>query len=86
MHDLDLDEAVIAVAAAAHRAGATVCPSDVAREVGGDDEDVWRPLLQPVRDAAARLARLGVVEVLQGGVVVVVADARGPIRLRLRRR
>ncbi|MDB4977645.1 MAG: hypothetical protein JWN48_5986, partial [Myxococcaceae bacterium] len=34
----------------------TICPSDVARTVGGPG---WRALMQPVRDVSAQLAALG---------------------------
>lgn len=60
-------------------ADASICPSDAARAVAPDD---WRPLMQPVRDAAARLAAAGSVEVTQGGEVVDVTTARGPVRIR----
>jgi hypothetical protein len=62
--------------------GKTICPSDVARATAPDD---WRPLMQPVRDAAARLAAAGRIEVTQGGTVVDVTTARGPVRIRLPR-
>jgi len=62
---------------------ATICPSEAARSVGPDD---WRPLMDPARAAAARLAAKGRLEVLQGGREVDPEGARGPIRLRLRRR
>ena len=74
----DLEDAVRRAVAAA-RDGATVCPSEVARDVAPAD---WRPLMQPVRDAAARLADAGEIEVTQGGRVVDVRTARGPVRLR----
>lgn len=60
--------------------GATICPSEAARLVG--DEGDWRDLMQPAREAAARLVAAGEVEVTQGGVVVDAATARGPIRIR----
>lgn len=60
--------------------GATICPSEAARLVAG--EDGWRDLMQPARDAAARLVAAGEVEVTQGGEVVDVATARGPVRIR----
>ena len=59
--------------------GATICPSEAAREVGGDD---WRDLMQPARDAARELADAGEVEVTQRGEVVDVTTARGPVRIR----
>ena len=59
--------------------GATICPSEVARALGGDD---WRPLMEPVRAAARRLVAGGEIAITQGGEVVDGADARGPIRLR----
>jgi hypothetical protein len=60
----------------------TICPSDVARDVAPDD---WRPLMQPVRDAAAQLVARGQVEITQHGEVVNLATVRGPIRIRLPR-
>ena len=62
--------------------GATICPSEVARQGGGD---VWRELMEPVRRAARRLAARKEVEVTQGGRVVDPGTVRGPIRLRLLR-
>jgi hypothetical protein len=38
-----------------------------------------------VRDVAGEMAERGTLEVTQGGEVVDVAEARGPIRLRLPR-
>lgn len=66
-----------------HRAGgATICPSEAARAVGGED---WRPLMEPARQAARRLVAAGRVDVVQGGRVVDPSRARGPIRIRRRR-
>ena len=64
---------------AARRPGASICPSEVARAVGGP---AWRALLPAVRAAAARLAARGQLEVTQRGQVVDVAGAVGPVRLR----
>jgi hypothetical protein len=57
----------------------SVCPSEVARSLGGDD---WRDLMDPVREVAGRLAADGRVRVTQGGSTVDIASAKGPIRLR----
>ncbi len=62
--------------------GKTICPSDAARALAGER---FRPLMAPVRDAAAQLADEGRIEVTQRGAVVDARGARGPIRLRLRR-
>jgi Protein of unknown function (DUF3253)/Uncharacterized protein conserved in bacteria (DUF2256) len=62
-------------------AGATICPSEAARLVGGDD---WRPLMEPARAAARRLVAQGSVEITQGGRVVDPSTAKGPIRVRRR--
>ena len=63
-----------------HRAGsATVCPSEAARAVGGED---WRSLMEPARAAARRLVARGEVEITQGGRVVDGSTAKGPIRVR----
>ncbi len=60
-------------------AAATICPSDAARAVGGDD---WRDLMEPARRAARRLVAAGVVQITQRGRVVDPSTARGPIRVR----
>ena len=60
---------------------ATICPSDAARAVGGEE---WRELMEPTREAARRLVATGEVDVTQGGEVVDAATARGPIRIRRR--
>lgn len=59
---------------------ATICPSDAARAVGSKDR--WRDLMEPARQAAGRLVEEGRVEITQGGRVVDLATARGPIRIR----
>jgi len=65
----------------AHRArGATVCPSEAARAIGGEHD--WRPLMEPSRAAARRLVARGEVEITQGGRVVDGSTAKGPIRVR----
>jgi hypothetical protein len=60
--------------------GRTICPSDAARALGGDDG--FRPLMPLVRAAAAALVATGDIEVTQRGRVVDLATARGAIRLR----
>jgi hypothetical protein len=59
--------------------GDTICPSEVARALGGDD---WRELMEPVRAAGRRLAGAGRVVVTQHGTAVDPEAARGPIRFR----
>lgn len=59
---------------------ASLCPSEVARARRPDD---WRPLMEPVRRAARRLALAGRLEITQGGRVVDPATCVGPIRLRV---
>ena len=63
--------------------GATICPSDAARRVFG--EDAWRPEMERARRAARRLEANGQVEITQRGQVVDVDTAKGPIRIRRRR-
>ena len=62
-------------------ASSTICPSDAARTVGGDD---WRDLMEPARRAARRLVAAGEVDITQGGSIVDPSTARGPIRIRRR--
>lgn len=60
--------------------GKTICPSDAARALGGDDG--FRPLMDLVRDAAGELVEAGRIEVTQHGEPVDLERAKGPIRLR----
>jgi len=73
-------EASILALLDARKGGATICPSEAARAVGG--EDAWRDLMEPARRAARRLVAAGKVEVTQGGHVVDPSTAKGPIRIR----
>jgi hypothetical protein len=70
------------LALARHRApDATICPSDVARTIGGTS---WRALMGPVRDAVKVLVERGEVTVEQRGRAVPRGRAwKGPIRIRL---
>jgi hypothetical protein len=62
----------------------SICPSEVARALAGDDEKVWRLLMHPVREEALRLARAGRVEILRKGKTQDPnAGIRGVIRLRI---
>ncbi|MGY1834926.1 DUF3253 domain-containing protein [Blastococcus sp. SYSU DS0510] len=61
------------------RAEASLCPSEAARAL---DPEGWRDLMPEARRAAGRLADAGTVEVTQGGEVVDVRTARGPVRIR----
>jgi hypothetical protein len=65
-------------------AGKTICPSEAARAVGGEDKAAWEPLMEPARAAARRLVAKGKIVITQGGQVVDGSTAKGPIRLRLR--
>lgn len=65
-------------------AGASICPSEAARAVGGEDEAVWRALMERARMAARRMVADGRVVMLQRGRVVDPSEAKGPVRIRLR--
>ncbi len=74
-------EAAIGDLLADRAAGRTICPSEAARRLGGDDG--FRELMPLVRDAAAAMVARGELEVTQRGRVVEPLSARGPVRLRL---
>lgn len=78
--DHDLEHAIVELLEARSRS-ATICPSEAARAVGGDDE--WRHLMEPARRAARRLVAAGTIEITQRGRLVDPSRAKGPIRLRL---
>jgi hypothetical protein len=71
-------EGAIADAVAA-RAPKTLCPSEVARSLAGDER--FRELMPHVREAAAQLAERGEIAVTQKGEAVDARTVRGPIRL-----
>lgn len=69
------------VTLAGHRApDRTICPSDAARSVGGDD---WRALMELTGDVVRSLACGGEVDITQKGEVLDPdGEWRGPIRVR----
>ena len=80
--DLALEQAIVDLLAARPR-DASICPSEAARQVGGDS---WRQLMEPARMAARRLVDRGEAQITQGGRVVDPSRAKGPIRIRRPRR
>lgn len=58
----------------------TICPSEVARTLGGEE---WRSLMSIVRDVGAELLAEGLIEVTQKGNPVHPLTAKGPIRFRI---
>lgn len=81
--DRALEEAILRLLSA-RAAGKTICPSEAARAIAGDDRSAWEPLMEPARLAAAKLATNGKLLITQRGRIVDGATAKGPIRLRLR--
>jgi hypothetical protein len=69
---------------ASRQPNATICPSDAARAVY-PQPDQWRAAMPAVRAVAAQLVAKGQLEVTQGGKVVDIRSAKGPVRLRLPR-
>jgi len=62
----------------------TICPSEAAKIVGGDEtRRDWEGLMEPARASARRLAAAGKIVITQHGAVVDPSTAKGPIRLRL---
>ncbi|MEU2563297.1 DUF3253 domain-containing protein [Streptomyces longispororuber] len=61
---------------------ASICPSEAAREAYEGDDEGWRALMEPTRQAAWHLAAAGKVEVTQSGHPVTEPETRGPIRIR----
>jgi dihydropteroate synthase len=71
----------ILVLARQRGSSSSICPSDAARAVGGDD---WRDLMDDAREAARALAKDGEVVITQGGEALDPDAAwRGPIRIRV---
>ena len=74
--DGEIEVALLALVAA-RGATKTVCPSEVARALGGSHPDGWAPLMQPVRRTAVRLMKEGRVLILRRGRAVDPDDFRG---------
>lgn len=60
------------------REQSSICPSDVARTVGGES---WRSLMPDIRRVAADLADRDEIVVTQKGDPVSIRTARGPVRI-----
>lgn len=60
------------------RVESSICPSDVARAVGGES---WRSRMDDVRRVAAELAARDEIVVTQKGERVRIEEARGPVRI-----
>ncbi|MEM9908397.1 MAG: DUF3253 domain-containing protein [Cyanobacteria bacterium P01_D01_bin.44] len=58
----------------------TICPSEVARALGGSN---WRDLMEAVREQGQQLAKEGKIWVMQKGERVDAAQVKGPIRYRI---
>ena len=60
------------------RDASSICPSDVARAIGGES---WRSRMDEVRRVAGELVERDEVIVTQQGEPVQIAEARGPVRI-----
>ena len=76
--DVALEEAILSLLHARAR-DASICPSEAAQRVGGED---WQRLMEPARMAARRLVAQEKVQITQCGQVVDPSRAQGPIRIR----
>ncbi|MGY4515447.1 DUF3253 domain-containing protein [Lysobacter sp. HA18] len=80
--DATIRETIVALLSA-RSATASICPSEVARSLAGDD--AWRAAMPDVRRVAATLSETRVLLVTQGEQVLPSASvlmAAGPVRLR----
>ncbi len=80
--DLKLEQTIMRLLRS-RKTGASICPSEAARALAGDDEQHWRSLMEPARRAARRLAHQGQISIMQGGKVVDPSRFKGPVRLKL---
>jgi hypothetical protein len=76
--DTALEDAIVQLLNARAR-DASICPSEAAQQVGGED---WQRLMEHARMAARRLVAQEKVQITQGGRVVDPSRAKGPIRIR----
>jgi hypothetical protein len=81
--DLVFEHAILSLLAV-RASGKTICPSEAAKQVAAATAQDWPPLMEPTRAAARRLVAAGRIFITQHGRPVDPANARGPIRLKLR--
>lgn len=75
-----IDQAILALATE-RGVDKTICPSEVARHIGGQDEKDWRPLMVPIRERAVELARGRSIDIKKGGETVNPNDFFGIYRI-----
>ncbi|MDB5414365.1 MAG: Zinc finger protein [Rubritepida sp.] len=73
-----IEAAILALTAEAGPAK-SISPTDVAR---GLEPENWRPLMGPIRKAAARLSTAGRIDILRKGKTIAPEAIHGVIRLR----
>ncbi len=76
-----LENAIFALLAQ-RQSGTTICPSEAVRAVYPSAAQ-WRAAMPTVRALAADLNAAGRLDITQGGKIVNIHTAKGPIRLRL---
>lgn len=82
MTDADIETTMLALIAERGQ-GKTICPSEVARALGGPHPDGWGPLMAPVRRVAVRLMKDGRARITRKGRTVDPDDFRGVYRISL---
>lgn len=75
-----IEEAVDSLVAS-RGAGKTVCPSEIARYLGGSDEKVWRLLMKPIRSVAVSMAHEGRIAIRRKGKIVDPDNFKGVYRI-----
>lgn len=73
-------KSTIITMAAARGTDKSICPSEVARKMFGDN---WRSKMQDIRDAAFDLAEENLVTVTQKGKKVDRENLKGPVRIQI---
>lgn len=80
MTDAQIEQTLLALVEA-RGPGKTLCPSEVARAIGGPHPDGWGPLMGPVRRVAVSLARERRIAILRKGRPVDPEDFKGVYRI-----
>ena len=70
--------------AAERGADKTICPSEVARAIGGSDETQWRKLMAPIRTYAVAMAHGGEIDIRRKGKVVDPDNFKGIYRISIK--
>ena len=78
--ELEIEETIVALATA-RGPDKTICPSEAARAIAGNDPEAWSRLMPAIRRIAVRMMKAGRIVIRRKGKPVDPDDFRGIYRI-----